>query len=135
MQTNNQVLNFLQEMLQRLFTKSPMFFKVWVFISSAFVLITGVPDFLSMFHVQIPNLWNEHVTQAVAWSSRAMLFMSALTTQSKPTAITEDGTILKKTDEKKLPFTAKNEANVASKTATIEPQTDVQLVTPLTTKT
>jgi hypothetical protein len=85
-------------------------------ISGAFVLFTGVPEFLSMFPgITIHDLWNEKVTIAVAWASRAALFMSILTTQSKPSAITADGTVLKSTDEKKLPFTAATEQKSADK--------------------
>jgi len=116
---NTNVLTFLRENLQRLFTKSPLFFKVWMIISGALVLITGMPDFINMlsgngFH--IPDLWNVKVTNAVAWASRAALFMSLLTTQSKPAGITQDGTVIKTTDTDKLPFTTASEQKIVDKT-------------------
>lgn len=115
---NPNILTFLQETLQRLFTKSPKFFKVWMLISGALVLITGLPDFINFLHIAgftIPNVWNEHVTIAVAWASRAALLMATLTTKSIPIAKTEGGNILKVTDETKLPFTAAVEQKSAVK--------------------
>jgi len=114
---NSNLILFLKENLQRLFTKSPMFFKIWSWISLCLVLITGVPDLINSLSgiVVIPDVWNANITQAVAWASRAALFMSLLTTQSKTVAQTDEGTGLKKTDSAALPFTAKVEANVAEK--------------------
>lgn len=111
----NIILLFLQENLTRLKTKSPTFFKVWAIVSTVLVLITGIPAFLNMFGVTIPDLWSDKVTQAVAWASRASLFMSLLSTQSKAVAVDESGALLKKTDEKNLPFTATVETKKALK--------------------
>lgn len=113
---NANVLTFLQELVKRFSTKSPLFFKVWIFISTTLVLITGIPEFLTVANIHIPDLWNEHVTRAVAWASRAALFMSLLTTQSKSVGVTSDtGTVIKATNEKLLPFTAAVEQKSAEK--------------------
>lgn len=111
------VLTFLQENLQRLFTKSPKFFRIWTIVSGALVLITGIPELISAlpFDVHIPDLWNAKVTEAVAWASRAALFMSLLTTKSEPVGVTAGGNVLKVTDATKLPFTAATEAKSADK--------------------
>lgn len=111
MKTQNGLILFLQENLQRLFTKSPLFFKIWTYISLALVLVTGFPDLINWLGdaVVIPDLWNVKITAAVAWASRAALFMSLLTTQSTSVAITEGGLAVKMTDASALPFTAKNE--------------------------
>ncbi len=110
MQSSN-VLAFLKEFLQRLFTKSPKFFKVWTYISGALVLITGIPEFISAlpFNVHIPDLLNEKLTVAIAWASRAALLMSLLTTKSQPIGVTPDGKVVKATNDKVLPFTAASE--------------------------
>jgi hypothetical protein len=111
MKTQSGLVLFLQENLQRLFTKSPLFFKIWTYISLALVLVTGVPDLINWLGdaVVIPDLWNVKITAAVAWSSRAALFMSLLTTQSTSVAVTEGGVAVKMTDAKALPFTAASE--------------------------
>ena len=110
------VLTWLQENIQRLFVKSPTFFKVWIWISGALVLITGVPEFITAmpFNITIPDLWNAKITLIVAWASRGVLLMSLLTTQSKPAAITTTGAVLKVTDNK-LPFTAVTEQIAAGR--------------------
>jgi len=113
------VLTFLQELIKRFQTKSPLFFKIWMFISGALVLITGVPEFLTTMNIHIPDLWNVKVTLAVAWASRAALFMSLLTTQSKSVGVTETGTVIKITNDKLLPFTAATEQKVAVKSDTV----------------
>ncbi|HEY9340757.1 MAG TPA: hypothetical protein VIQ23_04200 [Hanamia sp.] len=115
---NANVLNWLRENLQRLFVKSPLFFKIWTIIFGALVLITGVPDFINMLDINgitIPNLWDDAITKAVAWASRGGFIMSMLTTQSNPTAITDQGKVIKTTDTKKLPFTAAVEQKTAVK--------------------
>ena len=109
---NNQILLFLQETLQRLFTKSPLFFKIWTWISLVLVLITGIPELVNYISgvITIPEIWNTQITLAVSWASRAALLMSLLTTQSKITEFKPDGTALKQTDSKMLPFTSKVES-------------------------
>ena len=122
MNLNNSIILFLRENLQRLFTKSPFFFKIWSLISLTLVLITGIPDFVNTLSgiVVIPDVWGEHITIAVAWASRAALFMSLLTTQSNTVAITEQGKVLKQTDAKSLPFTATIEkAEILKKAETV----------------
>ena len=108
-------LSFFQETFQRLFTKSPLFFKIWSMVFAGLVLITGLPDFVNTLHINginIPNLWNDKITVAVAWASRAALLMSMLTSQSKPVTTSTGGQPLKVTDAKMLPFTAATEQKI-----------------------
>lgn len=116
MNTNNGLILFLQENLQRLFTKSPLFFKIWTYISLLLVLVTGIPELVNAISgvIVIPDLWNEHITLIVSWASRGILFMTLLTTQSKTVAQTVNGVALKETDAKSLPFTAKNETKIVN---------------------
>lgn len=109
------IITFLQELLQRLFTRSPKFFKIWTIIAGALVLVTGLPELLTAININVPDLWNAKITTAVAWASRAALFMSLLTTSSKPAGVTPTGTIIKATDTTKLPFTAAEEKKEAVK--------------------
>lgn len=114
---NANVLIFLKELLQRLLVKSPKFFKIWTWISSGLILITGIPAFISMLPVgiTIPDIFNQGVTVAVRYAGIGVLLMSLLTTQSKPVGVTEAGTVIKATDDKKLPFTAAAEQKSAEK--------------------
>jgi len=114
---NANVLTFLREFIQRLFTKSPKFFKIWTLISGALVLITGIPAFITMLPVgiTIPDIFNQGVTTAVRYAGTGVLLMSLLTTQSKPGAITDGGVVIKSTDSNQLPFTAATEMKSAIK--------------------
>lgn len=118
----NIVIKWLQETIQRLFTSSPLFFKIWTIISTILVLITGVPELVNFISgvITIPDLWNANITLAVAWAARAALFMSLLTTQSTPVLVTSEGTILKTTDDVKLPFTAIAEQKIAVATDVVK---------------
>lgn len=106
--TNANVLKFLRETLQRFFTKSPLFFKIWMMVSGALVLITGIPDLINSlpFHVTLPEIFNDRLNTAVAWASRGAFVMAWLTTAEKPIGLSTDGDILKTTAQDKLPFTA-----------------------------
>lgn len=109
MTTNNLFINWLAENLKRLFTKSPKFFLVWTWVSGLLVAITGIPEALDFFGVILPPALEVLANKAVAMASGGAFFMSLLTTQSTPVALTNDGEMLKKTDENKLPFTSRCE--------------------------
>lgn len=106
---NNPILTFLQETLQRLFTKSPVFFRVWTIFFSALTLVTGVPALLEYFGVTLPPDIAILASKTIAYIALVAAFMSKLTTQSAAVATTTNGTIVKKTDVKALPFTAAQE--------------------------
>lgn len=112
------ILTWLQENIQRLFVKSPTFFKVWSYISGALLLITGIPDFINIlpFDLHLSPLFSEKINEAVKWASSAALFMSLITSKSKPVGVeVNTGKVVKITDEKKLPFTAAAEKKSAAK--------------------
>lgn len=106
---------FLQELLQRLFTKSPVFFKIWTWVSGLLVFVSGVPEILQMLSIELPDPWNTRLSKTVLAAASGMLFMSMLTTSSKPIGVTDSGQVVKKTDECKLPFTAQAEEKEAHK--------------------
>lgn len=115
MPSTNPMITFLQELFMRLSAKSPKFFKVIQFVSGLAAAVTGLPGLLQELSVDIPD-WAEILqNKSVAWASATSLFISMLTVQSKPVSKSEDGDILKRTDEKKLPFTANSEQKAAAK--------------------
>jgi len=125
----NMIIKWLGENIQRLFTKSPLFFQIWQIISFILIAITWVPDLLNLIPgISIPDLWNTQITLVVKYASLATLFMSSLSTQSKTVGVTNkaaggipSGTIIKTTDTK-LPFTVQAEQNTAAiaETKTVE---------------
>lgn len=103
----NIVIAFLAELLKRFFDKSPKFFRIWQGISGVAAIVTGLPEFLTLFNIVLPAPFDILTNKFIAAVSAGMFFMSTLTSQSQP--IVEDGKT--KIDEKKLPFSAQHEAN------------------------
>ena len=123
------ILKWLGENVQRLFTSSPLFFKIWQIISLILIAITWIPDLLNLIPgISIPDLWNTQITLVVKYASAVALFMSSLSTQSTAIGVTTKdtdnipaGTVIKTTDTK-LPFTIQAEQNKAAiaETKTVE---------------
>lgn len=105
----NPLLSFLQEIFTRLKSKSPKFFVIWQWIFGAVTAITGLPGFLHMFNIQLPEVFGPVITQVVAYATGLLWFMSKMPVETTTIAVTSDGAVLKKTDEKKLPFTSRVE--------------------------
>lgn len=108
-------LSFIIETINRITAKSPKYFRIWQLIMACLALAGYSPSILSLFHIHTSA---EFVGTTKTIGTYFMGFFSAslLTTQSKAIAMTESGEILKKTDENKLPFTAKVEEKAAEKT-------------------
>lgn len=102
---NNALFLFLKELVMRFSTKSPVFFKVFQVISGVFVLIVAVPEFLTMFNIQLPQVFNDGLQKVITGLSTGILFVSAMTSQSTPAGVDINGNVLKKTNDVKLPFT------------------------------
>ena len=107
--TTNPLLAFLQEFFQRLSTKSPKFFRVIQLITAITTIITGLPEFLKMFNIALPQALSALENKTIAIATMTAFLISKLTTQSTPVAQTESGQVLKTTNEEKLPFTAASE--------------------------
>lgn len=107
------------ELIKRLGSKIPGFFKGLAWFSGLLTAVTTLPDalnWLQIVHIQIPFL-NAHVTEIVRYCSIGILFTSLLPTQSKPVGVNQEGQVIKSTDVQKLPFTAKSEQNIVDKTS------------------
>lgn len=113
--TNFLAVKFLQEMIQRLFTKSPKFFQIWQMISAATAAVTGLPDLLKAISIQLPPTLLTFENKTVGIASTAVLFFTLMTSQSTVVAKDTTGTPLKQTDTGSLPFTSKIEENKTAK--------------------
>ncbi len=109
----NPLLSFLQEIFTRLKSKSPKFFVIWQWIFGALTAITGIPSFLQMYNIHVPEVFGPYMTRLVAFASAVVWFMSKMPVQSSTVAVTSDGAVLNKTDAKKLPFTSQAEKKKA----------------------
>ena len=123
MQPNNVFFAFFVETLQRLRTRSPLFFQVWQWIGLAGTLIVGLPTYLTLAGVDIPDAADVLINKVIAFISPVIAFMAALTTDRKPPlegATTKSGkrqTKQIKNEAKLLPFTVKKEKEAQKKQA------------------
>lgn len=111
----NPVISFLQEYLNRLFVKSPLFFKRLQLVAALLTFAGYVPSMLQVwFNVIVPgNII--HLCETISKYSTGFFAAALLPTQSATVAQTSTGDLLKVTDEKKLPFTAASEEKTADK--------------------
>lgn len=123
---SNIALNFFVELWQRLKTKSPTFFRVLQAFAASLTFAGFVPSMLQRwFNVEVPG----HVItmcEDIAKYSIGFLAAAALPVNAPQVSVTETGEILKKTDEKRLPFTAEKEIQQAEKVGgVLAPKTDM----------
>lgn len=112
---NSPALNFFIELWNRLRSKSPKFFMVLQVFSASLTFLGFVPYALeNWFNVEMAS---NFVKMCKDISSHAIVFFAAVSLpgQSTPVAKTENGTILKTTDEKTMPFTAAQEVKKEEK--------------------
>lgn len=109
---NPNILSFLSEFVQRLRTKSPAFFRILQLIVGCLTGLSYLPTILcNWFGV---DLAPHFVTMCndIAKYSTGLLAGLFLPAETAPVAIMNDGDLLKKTDEKRLPFTAQCEDKI-----------------------
>lgn len=107
---NPTFLNFLREALERVFKKSPKFFKWWQIISGIFATLTGVPWVLEQFNVNLPPPFDVMANKAIAFFSAGALFMAQFPVKPTVVAQTSEGNAVTVMDKTNMPFTEKSEA-------------------------
>lgn len=113
MDQNNPLLLFLQELVKRLVSKSPKFFKILQWITALTSVITGLPGFLAKLSIHLPAPWDALANQTVAVAAAVAWLIAKLPVQSPAIAVTQDGVLLKKADDKSIPFTEQTEKKTA----------------------
>lgn len=107
--------SFLIEFVLRFTAKSPVFFKILQLVS-AIVSLGGV--FVSnaerWFNWQVPD-HTANLLKDAALVALGIFTASMATADTRAIGVKDDGTILKATNEKKLPFTTKVEEKQAIK--------------------
>lgn len=76
-------MNFLAELIVRLFGKTPAFFKTLQYIQIAIAIITGLPTLLIEAGVNIPESLDSIVLQVISVSSLVGTFIAQLTLTNK----------------------------------------------------
>ena len=72
------MIDFIAELLTRLFGKTPWFFKVIQILSVVTAIVTGLPQFLTDAGIIIPDAWNAISSQVVSIASLVATFISQL---------------------------------------------------------
>lgn len=75
--------DFIVELLVRVFSKTPWFFKVVQIISAVALVVSGLPQLLAQSGVNIPEAWTGTVAQIVSIASMVAIFLAQLTTTTK----------------------------------------------------
>lgn len=122
---NNVLINFLKENLNRIFTKKPRFFAIWQWITGLLMAVTGLPGLLASMNINLPAALTTWENKIVAVCAAGFFLSSQLTSASPVVAVTKDGTVLKATDENKLPFTSSVE--ILKSQQNLVPNSDVTL--------
>jgi hypothetical protein len=122
---NNIVIDFLSEFLNRLFTKSPKFFKVLQIFFGLLTFASYVPSMLQRwFGVEVPGP-TITLLEDIAKYSAGFFAALLLPVKQVPVAQTPEGEAIKVTDEKKMPFTAKAETKAMEEAVPPPPVKDV----------
>lgn len=110
------IIDFFKEVVNRIGTKSPMFFKVLQVLGASLTFAGYVPSMLQQWFGVVVSPGIIHVCESVAKYSAGFFASSMLA--AKPTVVgqTETGIEVKVTNETKMPFTAKSEAKDIAKT-------------------
>lgn len=107
---NPTILNFLKETLQRVFEKSPTFFKWWQRIFGTLTLLSGIPYALDQFNINLPEPIATFANKAIMAFSAGAWFMAQFPVKTVPVAQTTEGEAVTVLDKSKMPFTVKSEA-------------------------
>lgn len=96
---------YFKEAIQRLGTRSPMFFRMLQFFMASLTFAGMIPTVLcDYFGIELQANFVK-LCRDIAKVSLGMFLGGFFTVESKPVAIQENGTFLNQTDEKKLPYT------------------------------
>lgn len=72
-------MNFLAELVLRLFGKTPQFFKIVQIVSIVVAAITGIPEFLIEIGLDLPEAFDVIASKVVAIAAAVSAFISQLT--------------------------------------------------------
>lgn len=76
-------MNFLAELLLRLFGKTPKFFQILQIISVVVAAITGLPEFLNEIGLDLPEAFDVVANKIVSIAAIVAAFIAQLTVTSE----------------------------------------------------
>ena len=112
---NNLFVKWFIEMIQRLFKKSPTFFKVWQAITGFAAAITGLPEVLTQAGITLPPAALALENKVIAYISIGLFFSALLPTQSTIISVSPQGVPNQQISPSALPFTLTSDLKKAAK--------------------
>lgn len=108
------VMDWLVENAQRLFSKSPVFYKVYLIAGA---LVTVAPLAINTLYKWglLDTRFTQHTDDIMYWCGILTMFFAKIAQAHKINAVTKDGNLLVTLDEKKTPFSAKIAVKKAAK--------------------
>lgn len=103
------MINYLKELVHRIRTRSPKFFFILSVIGGSLTLLGYLPAALDRWTNLDVSQNFINFCEDVSSRAQGFLFATLFAAESKPTAMTPEGNVLKKLDEAKYPFTAEVE--------------------------
>ena len=76
---NTGLTDFVMELIIRLFSKTPWFFKVVRILGIAVGAITGLPVFLASIGISIPTAWDAVSSKVIAIAALVGTFIAQMT--------------------------------------------------------
>lgn len=107
---NQQFVNFFRELLNRVATKSPKFFKVLQLFGASLTFAGYIPSMLQQwFNVTVPG-YTITMCEDIGKYAAGFFACSLLAVKTPTVGQTVEGSPVQVTNEKAMPFTAKSEA-------------------------
>lgn len=100
------ITKFFRESFNRLKTRSPRFFFILTMIGAALTLAGYIPAAIDRWTtISVSQQFINFCEDVGNWSKGFML-ATLFAAESKPTGVTQDGSVIKKLDQDRYPFTS-----------------------------
>jgi hypothetical protein len=103
--SSSDLVKWLQETWQRIFTKSPAYFNVWTRIYAFIIVVPQIPALLTEFGVTLPAAWQGTANKIISIAGIVGLLMSKVTTRDATVIASDQNT-------NKMPFTASKDLSI-----------------------
>lgn len=119
------IIDFFIEAFNRIKTKSPLFFTILQGIGIGVIIFGRSPWLVDRYTSWTMPQGLLNLCNDISSRAEGFLLAALFAIRTKPIAQTESGEAVRVTDEKKMPFTAKEEAKLIEKTSPEPPVIEV----------
>jgi hypothetical protein len=112
---NNSFVLWLREGMQRLFKKSPKYFRWWQRLTGFITAVTGLPALITAAGITLPPAATVLENKIISIFAMGMFFMTLFPTQTTINSISPQGVPNQQLNPKVMPFTLKADLKQAVK--------------------